>query len=341
MGLAHTHGNFLKKKTNETIFQGAGPVDGTRETMCSFRAEATHLVAMVSILNRIQKFVKRKKPYITLHTDSKSVIEALKGPKRASTKHLLKDHHDIITQLNHLLKNTAFKIEILYVKAHQDPKKELPPEAERNIRVNDLAFDYYEREDAIFPSQDPIFFPAQRLCIINKGGPLVAGVIKQIKYNEQKSEIENFFETKFAIHPKMQKQVHWKVIGRTFKNNPTKQNMFTKIFHKQTHTFKKSHEWGTAKSPLCQLCRIQDEDNDHLLECQNIDMTRIRETHIKKILLKLKIIKTHPTIIQAISEGMKRWNKNVSSMKLNQCDDGDEVNKIVYSQSCIGWDNFQ
>ena len=52
---------FSKDKTNETICQGAGPVDGTRETMCSFRAEATHLVAMVSILNRIQKFVKRKK----------------------------------------------------------------------------------------------------------------------------------------------------------------------------------------------------------------------------------------------------------------------------------------
>ena len=114
-----------------------------------------------------------------MYTDSKSVIEALKGPKRASTKNSLKDHHDIITQINHLLEKTTFQIEILYVKAHQDPKKDLPPEAERIIRVNDLAFEYYEREDALYPTQDPIFFPAQRLCITYKGGPLVAGAIKQ------------------------------------------------------------------------------------------------------------------------------------------------------------------
>ena len=49
---------FTEEVTNKTLCQSAGPVDGPIETMCSFRAEATHLVAMISILNIIQPYVK-------------------------------------------------------------------------------------------------------------------------------------------------------------------------------------------------------------------------------------------------------------------------------------------
>ena len=77
---------FTEEVTNKTLCQSAGPVDGPIETMCSFRAEATHLVAMISILNIIQPYVKRKRPLVLLYTDSKSVIEALKNPPTPTIK---------------------------------------------------------------------------------------------------------------------------------------------------------------------------------------------------------------------------------------------------------------
>ena len=272
LGIGSHAWEFTDTVQNQTITQGAGSVDGPIESMCSFRAEATHLVAMISILNTIQSYVKRKKPYVKLYTDSKSVIEALKGPDRATTKNVFKDHHDIIQQIEHLWKISKFDIEIHYVKAHQDNRDDLTTEKELNIRMNDMAFSYFDRSDALLPTHHPLFFPAQRICITFQGNPVVATVEKTLKRNEQKGETEDDFESKFAIHPKMQQQIHWKSVQRTFKANKQKQSMPTKIFHKQTHTFKRSHQWGTAKTPICQLYRIDEEDDDHLLLCRNIDM---------------------------------------------------------------------
>ena len=178
---------FTEEVTNKTICQSAGPVDGPIETMCSFLAEATHLVAMISILNIIQTYVKRKRSLVLLYTDSESVIKALKNPPTSTTKNDLKDHLDIIMQLQKMKKESKFEIDIKYVKAHQDNRDDLKPEEELNIRMNDMAFEYYDSDDAILPSQKPPFFPAQRLCIAYQGSPLVASIVRlfrnQIRYS--------------------------------------------------------------------------------------------------------------------------------------------------------------
>ena len=331
---------FTEKVTNTTVCQSAGPVDGANETMCSFRAEATHLVAMLSILNILQPYVKRKRPFVALYTDSKSVIEALKNPMTPTTKNALKDHHDIIMQLQHMKKKSIFEIDIIHVKAHQDNKDDLTPQEELNIRMDKKASEYYDQKEAIIPLQKAPFFPAQRLCITFQEAPLIASIVTTLQNSEQKGEIEDYFETKFAIHPKMQKQIHWTSIRRTFKTNKKKQSMLTKIMHKQIHTFKKSYQWNTAKTPMCQLCKIEDEDDDHLLTCQNVDMVRIRDVHIKTLRSKMILMKTNPTVQAAIQQGIEKWRDNISEMDLKEYDGNKEVNAVVYRQACIGWNNF-
>ena len=208
---------FCDRFDYSTVVQGAGPVDGPIASICSFRAEATHLVAMLSILDRLQHFVKKKRVYVPIHTDSKSVIEAIKGTQKPTTKNAFKDHHDIITQIQQLLQRTKFQIEILYVKAHQDNKADLSPEEELNIRMNDLAFVYYESKNYTLPSQTPLLFPAQRVCITTQDAPLIATIVPTLQKNENSGEISDYFESKFAIHPTMQQQVHWDAIRRSFK----------------------------------------------------------------------------------------------------------------------------
>ena len=297
---------FTDEAKYERIYQGAGPVDGPINSMCSFRAEAKHLVAMISIHNTIQPYIKHKNPLVVLYTDSKSVIEALIDAPRPTTKNAFKDHHGIITQIQQLLKQIKFQIEIQYILNQQDNRDDLTPEEELNIRMNNLAFGYFERADAILPLQQPLLFPAQRMCIALHGSPLITSVEKTLHNYEQKGEIEDYFESKFAIHPKMQKEIHWKSIQRTFKSNKQKRSMLTKIFHKQTHTFKRSHQWRTAKTPLCQLCRLEDEDDDHLLLCRNVDMIRIREVHTQTLQSKFIAMKTHPIQFKQLSDVV--WN---------------------------------
>ena len=47
---------------------------------------------------------------------------------------------------------------------------------------------------------------------------------------------------------------------------------------------------------MCQLCRIEDEDDDHLLTCRNVDMICIRDVHMKTLRSKLTLMKTNPAI---------------------------------------------
>jgi len=131
---------FAHKNDFSTICNGTGPVDGPNDTMCSFRAEATHLLAMVTLINRLAPFIKKKKSPITLLTDSESVLQAIKDYKLNSLKNILQDHHDIILQLKTSIKKSEFKFDFEYVKAHQKETDSITQEAEMNNRVNDLAY---------------------------------------------------------------------------------------------------------------------------------------------------------------------------------------------------------
>ena len=165
-------------------------------------------------------------------------------------------------------------------------------------------------------------------------------IVTTLQKNETEGEVNDYFESKFSIHPKMKKQVHWESVRRVFKAQKKHRSMLSKIFHKETHTFAKSHQWGTAKTATCQLCRLKDENNDHLLTCMNVDMLRIREMNMKQLNSKLTAMKTHPTVQYAINEGIRQWTKNPSNLDLKAYDNAKEVNEVIYRQSCIGWNNF-
>ena len=80
------------------------------------------------------------------------------------------------------------------------------------------------------------------------------------------------------------------------------------------------------------MWRLEDETNDHLLTCMNVDMLRIREMNMKKLNSKLTAMKTHPTVQYAINEGIRQWTKNPSTLDLKAYDNTKEVNEVIYHQ---------
>ena len=52
---------FAEGGNKNTICQGSGSVDGPSTTMCSYGAEANHLLAMLTLLQYFQSYIERKK----------------------------------------------------------------------------------------------------------------------------------------------------------------------------------------------------------------------------------------------------------------------------------------
>ena len=93
--------------------------------MCSYRAEANHLLVMLTLLQYFQPYIKRKKTNVTLYTDSQSAQDTLKDKSIYSVKTALKDHNDIIFQIKKCVQELRFDIVFEYVKAHQGRRQNL------------------------------------------------------------------------------------------------------------------------------------------------------------------------------------------------------------------------
>ena len=141
-GLGAHAWELVHKYNFKPICTNAGPVDGPKTSMCSYRTEATHLLAMSTLLLTIAPFLsktkitKSKLSYVWLYTDSESVIKSVQERSSPSTKNTIKDHNDIILQLKSTINELRKKhiiIELHHVKGHQyDNNDELTPEAELN-----------------------------------------------------------------------------------------------------------------------------------------------------------------------------------------------------------------
>ena len=98
---------------------------------------------------------------------------------------------------------------------------------------------------------------------------------KLIAY-KMKGEIDDYFEKRFGIHPKIMKQIEWKALQKTFKRNKPTKHKYTKFIHRQYNTMQTCFNWNTAKCNTCPLCNTEVDDDDHFPIYKQIDIERFR-----------------------------------------------------------------
>ena len=330
---------FVHAFDYSTICSSVGPVDGPSESMCSYRAEATHLLAMLTLLLRLQPFVTKKDANITLLTDSQSVLQSIQELRLHTNDNVFKDHNDITLQIKIVVKQLTFAIEFEYVKAHQNESEDLSDEAVLNNRVNDAAYEYYDTTTYHEPSTRPIKFPAQLITIQHNGTTLVSNISSTLVKNEMKGEIEDYYEKRFGIHPQMIPQIEWTSIQKIFKRNKTTKHNLAKLLHRQHNTMLTCYKWNTSKVATCPLCTTEIESDDHIYSCMHVDAHRTRETRIRRTKGKLNALQSKPELVSAIIFLLHNWNKSPekNSTWMNTIDKN--LQRCVRYQSYIGWHN--
>ena len=183
---------------------------------------------MTTIIQTLAPFMTRdtrrpgKNIGVWLCADSQSIITSIKEKHVDSTKHVFKDHNDIILQIKDAIESLAkqgIHIALYHVKGHQDDKnQELTPEAKLNVRVNDISTAYLSTLEAWAPSQRPIFFPSQQIGLTHQNNPIIAHIESTLCKEQMHGIVEDYFESRFGIHPYMHKKITWNSIGKVFKN---------------------------------------------------------------------------------------------------------------------------
>ena len=163
-------------------------------------------------------------------------------------------------------------------------------------------------EKAWQPSQRPIFFPAQQTCLTHQNDPLIAHIPSTLRKHEMNGTMEDYFEAKFGIHPDMFRRITWNSIEKVFKNNKPLRHTMSKIFHRQLNTFSKCYQWRTSTSPLCKLCHKHNGTFQHVLECPQEDMTRVRNKFLSSFNTVHTSLQTEPNLQKMMLHIVQNWN---------------------------------
>jgi hypothetical protein len=151
-GLTEGIGTFgwkLVGSNNETLYAGAGPIDGPADMGSSTRSELGGLAGPLLLVVSLARLwgLKHKCRYRWL-VDSKAAISQVKITTRVS--HQLRrtpNNSDYLLVLRSLRRELGRPIETVWVKGHQDtdtPYAALSPEAKHNVDADALATWYRE-----------------------------------------------------------------------------------------------------------------------------------------------------------------------------------------------------
>lgn len=102
------------KNDLKPFFEGGGPVDGNPNYIKLARTEASHILAMLSLLHVLQQFVTSPSITIPFYADCLTVINYSKQETLNTPSTVLANDIDIMYQVRHMIQGLKFKIEFIH-----------------------------------------------------------------------------------------------------------------------------------------------------------------------------------------------------------------------------------
>ena len=178
---------------------------------------------------------------------------------------------------------------------HQDNNNDpntLSPIAQINIAMHALVGEYIDNMDPQRDYSEPTFFPAQQVCIVINKQRRATDITDLLMYHNQYDKIHRHFENVVKIPQTALSSIQWRgyrLVMRERKNkDPT-----LKATHQQWQTMHVCKKWKLSTNATCPLCQQCDEHWDHVLQCNNEHISRLRKEHLHKFKKTMNEIKTN------------------------------------------------
>lgn len=69
---------------------------------------------------------------------------------------------------------------------------------------------------------------------------------------------------------------------------------------------------GETQPPICPLCGVEKEDDDHPYKCNNPKMKDAHKEALDTLKQKLKAFGTYPLMIEVINHYLKHWMRGLT-----------------------------
>ena len=162
------------KESYSLLLEGCGPVDGDRNYIKLARTEASHILAMLTVIFTLQSHVPTDILTIPIYTDCLTVINYCKHETLNTPSTVMVDNIDIMIQIRHIIISIRFNIQFIHTQSSRI-EGEYDPTLEEKLLLSrrDIAMQYYNTPDAEFPSQIPLQFPDLSISFQSNGDTII------------------------------------------------------------------------------------------------------------------------------------------------------------------------
>ena len=222
------------------------------------RAESTHVLAALSLLNILEPYVASENTTIQVHTDCKTLVNRLNMKHINKPSLVLGDHMDLIYQIRELAQSSKFKHEFFFTQAIKEAELDLRSSDEKLVKlIHAQAYGYFLQKGFVLSRQFSDFFPGTGISITANNKPLVSNIGMSMQNLERAKMREDYFQKRMNISTNSLSHVDTYTLGRDFSKTPKRQATYPKIIHRELNTMSVNERWSGSsdRCPVCLNCR--------------------------------------------------------------------------------------
>ncbi len=293
---------IIEGPTSSLCLIGQWYMPGHNNDHSSFRSE---LAGIVGVLYTLAFWPPLShKPVLRLACDGLSVVTRLTRPNPIEPT---EPHFDLLAAARNLMRDSAYKVQLVFVRGHQDSK--YPTVLSRDAWLN-VEADALAKSKTAIPHDGPQLYKLPGYpwgCYLDD-----RQVVKQLSLSLRtwvngQITLQYWSQCKQYTSSQLQ-EVDWSAIGRAMRGmKPSRQRWASKQMSGHFAHGKNMSRWKQQSTAACPRCGISPEDKAHILQCQQEDaMTQWNEAiaSLQQWMINKKL---DPILTEELINGLQEW----------------------------------
>ena len=220
--------------------------------------------------------------------------------------------------------------------------EDLDPIAKINIMMDNNVGVYIDEliNDGGLPNL-PHKFPSQQISIQMDNIQCVTHVPPLLTSRFYEFSTKKHFRNVVKLPVEHYDSIDWESIRLALTKNEH-MSQYIKYIHSQWNTMTICQRWQSSGTSTCPVCRIDNEDWKHVLQCTDSNMSRVRNESLTLIKNTLTLMKTNEMLQYHLMYIIMSWTNNVTIYEPGPSAffPGDDIKSAHVHQSEIGFDLF-
>ena len=295
--------------TCEILCTGSAPVDFPVTMATSYRAEAFGALAIVTLLEKIQKRHNIQNVSVPVYIDNMEAIKTMQGNLFHSMSNILSDNQDVYIELNTRVRQSKIKIIAEHVKGHMNEVSDELTDSQALNQLMDTKVGHFIRNipPRLTPTSIPPVLRQQKFLICCNSVPCSSSISDTLISGEMSEAIVKYYRTHHHMEEWEMEAVDFPALRQVMEKNSKKLVPRVKSINHQWNTMEVCKRWKTSLTDICPLCGNGVESWHHVYQCKCVDITRVHNNSVSTIIAKMDQLQTLPQLQNTLVHIMKAW----------------------------------